>query len=134
MFTKKIRIVAALAVIVAFGAITSSAFAAQVEGPGPGLADNGSQQATSPQPPFAIAPHHPEVMGTRTPQVTPPVHQIVRPVHFAGRGVAPSPVALSSDDTGFGVTDGLLMAGLLAGTLTLIAISAHRPRPRRALN
>ena len=133
MFTKTSRIVAVLAVVVAFGAITSSAFAAPAEGPGPGLADNGSQQTTEQQPPFAIAPHHPEVMGTRTPQVTPPVHHIVRPVHFAGRGVPPHTV-LASDSTGFGVTDALAMAGLLAGTLTLIVISVYRPRPRRAVN
>jgi hypothetical protein len=131
MFTKKIRIVAVLAVIVAFGAVTSSAFAAQVEGPGPGLTDNGSQQAT--HVPFAVAPHHPEVMGTRNSQVT-PGHQIIRPAYYAGRAVPPSAAVLSSDETGFGFTDGLIMAALLAGTFTLIAISAHRPRPRRAVH
>jgi len=120
MFTKKTRIVAVLAVIVAFGAITSSAFAAQIEGPGPGLTDSNV--------PHAFAPHHPPVMGTHNQQV----HTIVRPAYFAGRAVPPHPVALAADDTGFGLTDGLIMAALLAGTLTLIAISAHRPRPRRA--
>ena len=123
MITKTTRIVAVLAVVVAFGAITGPAFAQQAK----------SAQTVPEQQPVFVEPHHPPVMGTRTPQVTPPVHQIVRPVHFAGRAVPLAPgVVQSSSESDFDLTDGLLIAGLLAGTLTIVAISAQRPRPRRA--
>ena len=135
MTSKTTRIVSVLAVVVAFGAIAGPAFAT-VEGPGPGLTDTGSPQTFAKQSPALIAPHHPGVMGgTRTPQVTPPVHQIVRPVHFAGRGVPIAPgLVQSSSKSNFDLADGLLIAGLLAGTFTIIAVSAQRPRPRSAVN